>query len=323
MKVLITGGAGFLGQLLAKQLLARGHLTDSSGTDQSITELILLDIQAGNDFGDPRVKVLTGNISDKATLEKVITSDVGSIFHLAAIVSGQAEADFDLGMAINLDASRIVLDRCRALGHRPKVIFTSSVAVYGGDLPEVVQDDTALLPKSSYGAQKAIAELLLNDYTRKGFVDGRGLRLPTICIRPGKPNQAASSFVSGIIREPLNGEKSVCPVSPALRVWISSPDRAVESFIHAHELSSSQFERGGAINLPGISVTIAQMIDALKKVAGQEVADRIAMEANPTIERIVQSWPGSWNDERAKKMGFKADANFEEIINNYIAAHLK
>lgn len=323
MKVLITGGAGFLGQLLAKQLLARGHLTDSSGSDHSITELILLDIQAGNDFSDPRVKVVTGNISDKATLEKMITPDVGSIFHLAAIVSGQAEADFDLGMAINLDASRILLDRCRALGHRPKVIFTSSVAVYGGDLPEVVQDSTALLPKSSYGTQKAIAELLLNDYTRKGFVDGRGLRLPTICIRPGKPNQAASSFVSGIIREPLNGEKSVCPVNPALRVWISSPERAVESFIHAHELPSSQFEQGGAINLPGISVTIAQMIDALKNVAGQEVADRIAMEPNPAIERIVQSWPGSWNDERAKKMGFKTDANFEEIINNYIAAHLK
>lgn len=322
MKVLITGGAGFLGQLLAKQLLALGHLTDSSGADQKITELILLDIAAANDFGDSRVKVVAGNIADKATLEKIITNDVGSIFHLAAIVSGQAEADFDLGMAINLDASRILLDRCRTLGHRPKVIFTSSVAVYGGDLPEVVQDDTALLPKSSYGAQKAIAELLLNDYSRKGFVDGRALRLPTICIRPGKPNQAASSFVSGIIREPLNGEKSVCPVNPDLRVWISSPDRAVESFIHAHELPSEKFE-GRAINLPGISVTIAQMIEALKQVAGQKVVDLIAMEPNPTIERIVKSWPGSWNDARARKMGFKADLHFEEIINHYIAANLK
>ena len=322
MKVLITGGAGFLGQLLAKQLLVRGQLTDSKGVLQKISELILLDIAPANDFGDSRVKVVTGNISEKSTLEKTITTDIGSIFHLAAIVSGQAEADFDLGMAINLDASRILLDCCRALGHHPKVIFTSSVAVYGGDLPDVVQDDTALQPKSSYGAQKAIAELLLNDYSRKGFVDGRALRLPTICIRPGKPNQAASSFVSGIIREPLNGEKSVCPVNPDLRVWISSPDRAVESFIYAHELPATQFD-GRAINLPGISVTIGQMIQALYQVAGQKVVDLISMEPNPTIERIVKSWPGSWNDARARTMGFKADAHFEEIVSHYIAANLK
>ena len=217
MKVLITGGAGFLGQRLARELLARGSLKDAKGAPQALTQLVLLDVVQANDFGDSRVRTEVGDIAEQSVLERVIDSDTAAIFHLAAIVSGQAEADFDLGMRINLDASRLLLDVCRQRGHRPRVLFTSSVAVYGGELPEIVQNDTALNPQSSYGAQKAIAELLLNDYSRRGFVDGRVLRLPTISVRPGRPNAAASSFASGIIREPLNGEQAVCPVDGSTR----------------------------------------------------------------------------------------------------------
>ncbi|HEU4376377.1 MAG TPA: D-erythronate dehydrogenase, partial [Telluria sp.] len=238
MKVLITGGAGFLGQRLARQLLDRGQLSDSQGKVQAIDQLVLVDVVPANDFGDRRVRVVTGDIADGALLRQAIDTETTSIFHLAAIVSGQAEADFDLGMRINLDASRLLLDICRELGHKPKVVFTSSVAVYGGRLPDVVQDSTALNPQSSYGTQKAIGELLLNDFSRRGFVDGRVLRLPTISVRPGKPNKAASSFASGIIREPLNGEPSVCPVSPETRLWLLSPPRAIASLIAGHELQA-------------------------------------------------------------------------------------
>ena len=218
MKILITGGAGFLGQRLARRLLDRNELNG-----QPVTELVLLDVVGANDFGDKRVRVETGDIADRSVLERVIDTDTQAIFHLAAIVSGQAEADFDLGMRINLDASRLLLEVCRALGHRA----ARAVHEFGRGVwrraARFVQDDTALNPQSSYGTQKAIAELLLNDYARRGFVDGRVLRLPTISVRPGKPNAAASSFASGIIREPLNGERAVCPVDGETRLWLLSP----------------------------------------------------------------------------------------------------
>ncbi len=218
-----------------------------------------------------------GDIAERSVLDRVIDDRTAAIFHLAAIVSGQAEADFDLGMRINLDASRLLLETCRQRGHTPRVVFTSSVAVYGGDLPEVVQNDTALNPQSSYGAQKAIAELLLNDYTRRGFVDGRVLRLPTISVRPGKPNAAASSFASGIIREPLNGEAAVCPVAGTTRLWLLSPRKAIESLIAGLELDSAALGNQRVLNLPGISVSVDEMVAALREVAGDEAreADRV------------------------------------------------
>src|ERR1700753_419996 len=259
MTILITGGAGFLGQRLARRLLQRGGSED----------IVLVDQVPAPDFGDSRVKVVAADISDPAALKSLITSDVGLVFHLAAVVSGAAEADFDLGMRINLDASRLLLDLCRAAGHRPKVVFTSSVAVYGGALPPVVTDDTPLNPRSSYGTQKAMGELLLADYTRKGFVDGRILRLPTISVRPGAPNKAASSFASGLIREPLNGQPTVCPVSPDLSLWLLSPPRAVESLIAGAELPSSAFAGRRALNLPGLSVSVADMLAALERAGGK------------------------------------------------------
>lgn len=322
MKVLITGGAGFLGQKLAKQLLIRGFLKDSEGVDQKIEEIILADVVVANNFGDSRITVICGDIASPQLLEGLITADIQSIFHLAAIVSGQAEADFDLGMRINLDAARVLLERCRKLGHRPKIVFTSSVAVYGGALPDLVLDSTALNPQSSYGAQKAICEFLLNDYTRKGFVDGRVLRLPTISVRPGAPNKAASSFASGIIREPLNGNPSICPVSPDLRIWLLSPRFAIESLITGHDLHSKSLGLNKSINLPGVSVSVGEMIESLRNVAGDDVVSRISVQPDPQIELIVKSWPGSWDDTRAKSLGLRADANFESIVRAYIEDEL-
>jgi len=323
MKVLITGGAGFLGQKLAKQLLARGSLKDSDGVDQKIDKLLLVDVVEANDFGDQRVKVIAGDISNPELMQQLITTEIQSIFHLAAIVSGQAEADFDLGMRINLDAARLLLEACRSAGHKPKIVFTSSVAVYGGALPEMVLDATALNPQSSYGAQKAICELLLNDYTRKGFVDGRVLRLPTISVRPGAPNKAASSFASGIIREPLNGKPSICPASTDLRIWLLSPRYAIESLIAGHDLHSSVLGLNKSINLPGVSVTVGQMIESLRKISGDQVAARISVEPDSKVEAIVRSWPGAWDASRAKSLGLKADPNFESIIKAYIEDDLK
>lgn len=318
MRVLITGGAGFLGQRLARQLLAQGQLTDSHGQLQTIRELVLVDVVAAHDINDVRVKVVTGDIADGALMRATIDTQTTSIFHLAAIVSGQAEADFELGMRINLDASRLLLDICRELGHRPKVVFTSSVAVYGGKLPDVVQDTTALNPQSSYGAQKAIGELLLNDYSRRGFVDGRVLRLPTISVRPGKPNKAASSFASGIIREPLNGEAAVCPVGADLRLWLLSPRGAIASLIAGHELAGEMFGASRTVNLPGLSVSVGEMIAALEDVAGSDVTARISYAPDPAIERIVKSWPGAWDTARAEALGLTADVDFASIIRAYM-----
>ncbi|MCI0144805.1 SDR family oxidoreductase [Paraburkholderia sediminicola] len=319
MKVLITGGAGFLGQRLARELLARGSVKDEHGRPQTITELVLLDVVHGSDFGDNRVRSEVGDIAERSVLDSVIDDKTAAIFHLAAVVSGQAEADFDLGMRINLDASRLLLETCRQRGHTPRVVFTSSVAVYGGDLPKVVQNDTALNPQSSYGAQKAIAELLLNDYTRRGFVDGRVLRLPTISVRPGKPNAAASSFASGIIREPLNGEAAVCPVAGTTRLWLLSPRKAIESLIAGLEIDSAALGNQRVLNLPGISVSVDEMVAALREVAGDETAKRIVWEPDARVEKIVGSWPGQWDTSRAERLGLTGERSFADVIRGYIA----
>jgi nucleoside-diphosphate-sugar epimerase len=231
MHVVITGGAGFLGARLAATLLERATLRAADGRDAPIDRITLVDTVPPPAFPDRRVDAVVGDIADPALLARVVDRHTTSIFHLAAIVSGMAEADFDLGMRINLDATRLLLDACRAGGHVPRVVFTSSVAVYGGNLPDMVIDTTPVNPQSSYGTQKAIAELLIQDCTRRGFVDGRVLRLPTITVRPGRPNAAASSFASGIIREPLHGEDAVCPVDAGTRLWLLSPSTAIACLI--------------------------------------------------------------------------------------------
>lgn len=318
MHIVITGGAGFLGSHLAHQLLIRGKLTDNHGHQQTITRITLLDVVPAHGFDDPRIESVSGDISDSTVIDRVITKDTQSIFHLAAIVSGQAEEDFDLGMKINFDATRLILDRARALGNKPRVVFTSSVAVYGGDLPTKVPDNIQLMPQGSYGAQKAMSELLINDYSRKGYIDGRALRMPTISVRPGAPNKAASSFASGIIREPLAGQKAICPVSPDTRLWVLSPRKAIETLIHGHEINASDFGKERFVAVCGLSVTVREMVDALAQVAGKQVCDLIEWKEDPGITRLVNTWPGNFEATRAKAMGFTADDNYASIIKAHI-----
>ena len=318
MKVLITGGAGFLGRRLASKLLERGRLKSGNDKDARIDRIVLVDIAQGAPLADERVQTIVGDIGDPAFLKTAIDANTDSIFHLAAIVSGQAEADFDLGMRINLDASRQLLDICRSLSHSPRLVFASSVAVYGGELPETVLDSTALAPQSSYGTQKAVVELLVNDYSRKGFIDGRVLRLPTISVRPGRPNAAASSFASGIIREPLNGVPAVCPVKADTRLWLASPATIIESLVFGHEVAASAFGATRNINVPGLSLTVGDMVAALERVAGADVVNRIQWTPDPRIERIVSTWPGALDSRKAVSLGFPRDENFDAFIRQYM-----
>ena len=323
MNVVITGGAGFLGMRLARTLLNRGTLQDTDGRDRPIDRIVLVDVVEPQTAGDPRLSAVTGDLSDPALLKRVVDAETASIFHLAAIVSGMAEADFDLGMRINVDATRGLLDACRAAGTRPRVVFTSSVAVYGGELPAVISDATALNPQTSYGVQKVIGELLIADYTRKGFVDGRSLRLPTISVRPGRANAAASSFASGIVREPLNGEDAVCPVGSDALMWLASPETAVASLIAAHNLPSAALGDRRWINVPGISVTTGEMVASLERVAGPDVAKRVRWELDPRIERMVRGWPGRLDNSRARALGFPVDESFDAMIRRYIEEDMR
>lgn len=318
MQVLITGGAGLLGARLARKLLERETLSDVHGIQKPIERITLLDIVPAAGFDDPRVETATGDISDARVIERFLTPQTTSIFHLAAIVSGQAEADFDLGMRINFDATRLILERARQNGNRPRVVFTSSVAVFGGELPAQVLDTTALTPQSSYGTQKVMGELLVNDYSRKGFIDGRALRMPTVCIRPGAPNKAASSFASGIIREPLNGIEAVCPVPPGTPMWVASPRLAIDHLVQGHEVEESLFGESRALSLPGLATNVTDMVVALERVAGKDVAGRIRWEIDPAIMKIVNSWPGNFATARADAMGFQQDHDFDSIIRAYI-----
>jgi nucleoside-diphosphate-sugar epimerase len=323
MKVLITGGAGFLGRRLAARLLQKGTLRNADSREEAVDRIVLFDQFPASGFDDPRIEAVTGDVSDPQTLARIVDARTRAIFHLAAVVSSQAEADFDLGMGINIDASRQLFETCRRIGHRPRVIFASSVAVYGGELPDVVQDDTALLPKSSYGMQKAVVELLLSDYSRRGFIDGRAFRLPTISVRPGQPNKAASSFASGIIREPLHGEEAVCPVTPDEQLWLLSPRQAIESLIHGHDLDAEAFEERRVLNLPGVCVTVREMVDVLGQVAGEAATRLIRWESDPVIQRIIHSWPRRWDMSRAHALGFTGDADFGSIVRAFVQDDMK
>jgi nucleoside-diphosphate-sugar epimerase len=322
LKILITGGAGFLGQRLARRLLQRGQIAPADGGPaRPIEHIVLVDQIAAPRLSDPRLSVVAADIADAGAMSRVFDAGYDLVFHLAAVVSGQAEADFDLGMRVNLDASRLLLDLCRRTGSRPRVVFTSSIAVYGGAGGDV-DDMTPLRPRSSYGAQKAVSELLLSDYNRRGFVDGRILRLPTISVRPGLPNKAASSFASGLVREPLNGIETICPVPLDLRLWLLSPRRAIESLIAGAELSADALGDYPALNLPGLSVSVRQMIAALEAVGGPAAAALIRHEPDPLVEAIVGSWPAACDARRAEALGFKGDADFEGIIRAYIEDEL-
>jgi nucleoside-diphosphate-sugar epimerase len=307
MNVLITGGGGFIGSRVAQALRARHP--------RARIRLMDMAFPAGLGDGFERIEA---DVSSPQALSAALGKDTGSVFHMAAVVSGGAEMDYDLGYRVNLDGTRALLEACRALSQPPKVVYASSVAAFGGTLPEVLDDSTTPTPQTSYGTQKVIGEYLVADLSRKGMIDGRSLRLPTIVVRPGKPNLAASSFASGIIREPLNGVAADCPVPDTTGVWILSPKRVVDAFLHAHDLPSSAWPSSRVVNLPGITLTVREMIDAMERVAGSEVASRVRFTPDARIQAIVKTWPVRFSTARAQAMGFSADPDFESVVRDYI-----
>lgn len=318
MRIIILGGAGFIGKQLAKALLAKGTLALGEQPAQKINQVILFDkVEASDLPTDDRLEIHAGDICDEGEMTQLFNQPIDLVFHLAAIVSGEAEKDFELGMAVNLQATMQLLELCRKQQQCPIFVFASSCAVFGGDLSEKIYDFTAARPQSSYGTQKAMAGLLINDYSRRGFVDGRILRLPTIAIRPGKANAATSSFVSGIIREPLNGEKAQCPVAGDTMVWILSPDAVIHNFIHAATLSGEKMGLSRIINLPGIRTSVNAMVESLEALAGKETTALIDWTPDPFIQSIVLTWPTDFETTYADQLGFIKDASVATIIEQY------
>lgn len=322
LNVVITGGAGFIGQALAKALLKRGTLAGPDGAQAPIASLTLFDTAAAPDPGDKRVRILTGDIGDAATVARLIGPDTTSVFHLAAIVSSGAEADFDLGYRVNLDGTRHVLEACRKLKKPPRVVFASSIAVYGGKLPATVTDDTPQRPTTSYGAQKLSGELMINDYTRKGFIDGRAVRLPTIMIRPGKPNKAASTWASSIVREPLSGVDAVCPVEPRTVMVCLSPRRTVDAFIKLHDLAGEALGIDRAMLLNGIPATAGEIAAAMERHKGNRKTGQILWQHDAAIQKINDGWPRAVDGARAKALGFETDTGIDDIVRFFIADDL-
>ncbi len=317
MRILVTGGAGFLGARLARDILQRGQLCG-----QAVKELVIADLfPAPADLqADPRVKSHAGPMLEQGEL---LASGFDGVFHLASAVSGECELDFDLGLRSNLDSTRLLLDGIRRSGKASRLVFASSVAVFGPyagqPMPALVTDTTLPSPQTSYGTQKLMLEYLVADHTRKGFIDGRSARLMTVTVRPGKPNGAASSFFSGIIREPLAGVQTVCPVDASVSHPVSSPGTTIRSLIAVFEASQATLGNRLALNLPGLNVTVQQMLDALERVAGKSVRERVRFERDERIAGIVGNWARGATSERANALGLQADASFEAIIEQYIA----
>ncbi|MCM5680787.1 NAD-dependent epimerase/dehydratase family protein [Schlegelella sp. S2-27] len=325
MRVLITGGAGFLGARLARTLLDRGSLAGAP-----ISQLVLADLAAPADAAlrdDRRVQVRVGDLLEQ--LDVLTDAPYDAVFHLASAVSAECEADFELGLRSNLDSTRALLDACRrqamAAGRAPRFVFSSSVAVYGSDpalpLPHVVDDRTLPTPQSSYGIHKFVCEQLVADYTRKGYIDGRAARLMTVSVRPGRPNGAASSFLSGIVREPLAGQPAVCPVSPDTPVAVSSPATTVAGLMAVAEAPRDDFGGRTALNLPALTVTVQQMLDALQGVGGDAALSLVRFEPDAQIARIVGGWPARFSSARAAHLGLIPDGDFRSIVLQYVRDH--
>jgi D-erythronate 2-dehydrogenase len=319
MHVLVIGAAGMIGRKLVERLVREPKLNS-----KTITKLTVQDIVPPPEPREKPFLVVTrmGDLSIAGEASALVANSPDIIFHLAAIVSGEAEADFDKGYRINLDGTRFLFDAIRARNYVPRLVFTSSAAVYGAPFDGPVRDDFHLTPLTSYGTQKAIGELLLADYTRRRIFDGIGLRFPTICVRPGKPNKAASGFFSGIIREPLAGEEAILPVPDSVRHGHASPRAAVGFLIHAAQIDGAKIGTRRNLAMPSVSVTVAEQIEALKRVAGAKVAARIKRKLDPTIERIVSGWPQAIEGNRARELGFKSETNFDEIIRAHIEDEL-
>ncbi len=319
MNILIIGAAGMVGRKLLSHLLQEQKL---GGREIShITAFDLVESQV--DGAGLSVAVESGDLADASTIAGLLASRPDVIFHLAAVVSGEAEANFDKGYRINVDGTRRLLEAIRKLEeYTPRMVFTSSVAVFGAPFPEAIPDDFQHTPLTSYGTQKAICELLLADYSRRGFLQGIGIRLPTICVRPGRPNRAASGFFSNIIREPLAGQEAVLPVSTDVRHWFASPRSAVHFLTHAAELDLRVVGPRCNLTMPGVSATVGEQIDALRRVAGEQVVSRIRHEPEETIIRMVDGWPTRFEASRACELGFQAEESFEEIVRIHIEDEL-
>jgi nucleoside-diphosphate-sugar epimerase len=321
MHILITGAAGMIGRKLVARLVEAGELNG-----QPIDELTLVDLgtpEKPQNFSGT-VNTAAADIGEPASAPAIVAKRPDVIFHLAAIVSGEAEIDFEKGTRVNLDGSRALLEAIRKAGdgYRPRLVLTSSIAVFGAPFPQTIADDFHLTPLTSYGTQKAIAELLLADYTRRRFVDGVGIRLPTISVRPSRPNQAASGFFSSIIREPLAGEQAVLPVEETVTHWHASPRSAVGFLIHAAGLQSEALGPRVNLTMPGVCCTVAEQIAALRRIAGDKVASRIRRAPDPLIARIVAGWPQRFDPRRALALGFKAETSFDEIIRVHVEDEL-
>jgi D-erythronate 2-dehydrogenase len=328
MHVVVTGGAGFLGSRLARELLAAGALPVAGRAARPLSRLTLIDqAPAPPDLAaDPRVVVVRGDLAglrDNHATARDMLADAELIFHLAAAVSGECEADFDLGMRANLQATQALLASCRALGTSPVVVFSSSVAVFGGSpaepFPAVITDDTRPNPQTSYGTQKVMCEYLLADYARKGFLTGRAVRLMTVSVRPGRPNAAASGFLSGIIREPLAGQRAVCPVDPGTEVALASPAKAIGALMCAATSSDETWGGRTALTMPALTVTVADMAAALTRVAGPRVAALIDWVPDPLISRMFATWPARIRADRAARLGLAPDPDFDSVIRAYLA----
>ena len=321
MHILITGAAGMIGRKLVARLVDAGALND-----RPIERLTLIDVSAPQkpEKFTGRVVTAAADIADPAAARAAVTGRPDVIFHLAAVVSGEAELDFEKGVHVNLDGSRALIEAVRAVGdgYRPRLVFTSSIAVFGAPFPDAIADDFHLTPLTSYGTQKAIVELLLADYTRRGFLDAIGIRLPSIVVRPGRPNKAASGFFSSIIREPLAGEEAVLPVEDSVLHWHASPRAAVGFLIHAAGVDREKLGPRVNLTMPGVCCTVAEQIAALRRIGGDKVAARIRRTPDPLVARIVAGWPSRFDPRRALALGFKAEASFDEIIRVHIEDEL-
>jgi D-erythronate 2-dehydrogenase len=317
MNILITGAAGMIGRKLTARLLAARALND-----KPIERLKLLDVvppERPDEFST-QVEAVGADIANPGTARAAIAGLPDVIFHLAAVVSGEAELDFEKGVHVNFDGAHALLEAIRAVGggYRPRFVFSSSIAVFGAPFPDTIPDDFALTPLTSYGTQKAMVELILADYTRRGFVDGVGIRLPNVVVRPGKPNKAASGFFSSIIREPLNGEEAVLPVDESVRNWHASPRAAVGFLVHAAGLDGEALGPRVNLTMPGFSCTVGEQIASLRRIAGDKVASRIRRAPDPLVQRIVAGWPGRFDASRATALGFVAETSFDAIIRAHI-----
>ena len=321
MHILVTGAAGMIGRKLTARLVADGALNG-----QAIEKLTLIDVvapQSPEKFSG-KIDAAAADIADPAAVRAAVAGRPDVIFHLAGVVSGEAELDFEKGMRVNLDGSRTLFEAVRAVGggYRPRLVFTSSIAVFGAPFPPAISDDFHLTPLTSYGTQKAATELLLADYTRRGFLDGIGIRLPSIVVRPGRPNKAASGFFSSIIREPLNGEEAVLPVADSVLHWHASPRAAVGFLVHAAGLDAGKLGPRVNLTMPGVCCTVAEQIAALRRIAGDKVVSRIRREPDPLVARIVAGWPSRFDPARALALGFRAEGSFDDIIRVHIADEL-